>query len=221
MLSAVVFDFDGTIANTLPFTFKKIIEIAKKMKIKKINDLAQKELIKKIRSSTYEKLLKEFEISWLKYPLIIWEIKKAQKELGKEIDKIKPFPKIDRVLKKIKREKLQIFILSSNIKSSIETFIKNHNWQELIDDIYTGSNLLGKDKDLIYMLKKHKLKKDEVIYVADELRDVLACKKIGIEMIGVAWGLHYPRLLKEYGAKFIAKKPEDILLALSDRLSNK
>jgi phosphoglycolate phosphatase-like HAD superfamily hydrolase len=211
MLSAVIFDFDGTLADTLPYTFKKIIEIAKKLKIKKINDLKEKQVIEAIRKYSYQELLKKFEVSWLKYPLIIWEIKKAQKELGKNIDKIKPFKGINNLLKKIKQNNLKILILSSNIKSNIERFIDKEGWQNLIDGVYAGGNLLGKDKDMINLLKKEKLKKDELIYVADEARDVLACKKAGIKMIGVAWGLHDKLLLKESGADLIIDKPEEIL----------
>jgi phosphoglycolate phosphatase len=64
---------------------------------------------------------------------------------------------------------------------------------------------------MIKLLKKEKLEKEEVIYVADELRDVLACKKAGIKMIGVSWGLHRQRLLKENRVDFIVKKPEEIM----------
>jgi len=210
MVTAVIFDFDGTLADTLPYTFKKIIEIAKKLKIRKIANLKEKQVIEAIRKYSYGELLKKFEISWLKYPLIIWEIKRAQRELGKDIEKIKPFKGIDILLKKIRQNNLKILILSSNIKSNIERFIDKEGWQNLIDGIYVGGNLLGKDKDMIKLLKKEKLKKEEVIYVADEVRDVAACKKAGIKMIGVAWGLHNKQLLNESGADLIVDKPEEI-----------
>ncbi|MCR4312791.1 MAG: HAD hydrolase-like protein, partial [Candidatus Roizmanbacteria bacterium] len=59
----VIFDFDGTIADTLPFSFKKFLEIAKLIKI---DDLSDKEIIKEIRSKSYQELLKgSFKRAWL------------------------------------------------------------------------------------------------------------------------------------------------------------
>jgi phosphoglycolate phosphatase len=48
-----------------------------------------------------------------------------------------------------------------------------------------------------------------VIYVGDETRDVEACKKVGIKIIGVTWGLHTPKALKKAGADYIINKPDE------------
>jgi phosphoglycolate phosphatase len=47
--------------------------------------------------------------------------------------------------------------------------------------------------------------------VADEVRDVLACQKAKIKMIGVSWGLAKSETLKKAGADLIIKKPSEIL----------
>jgi phosphoglycolate phosphatase-like HAD superfamily hydrolase len=64
---------------------------------------------------------------------------------------------------------------------------------------------------LINILKKEGLKTDEVYYVADEIRDALACQKAKIKMIGVSWGLAGERGLTKIKVDYIIKKPEEIL----------
>lgn len=205
-IKAIIFDFDGTIADTLPFTFKKIIEIAKKYKIKNNSDI-----VEKIKTLTPKELFKEFKISWFKTPFIIWEIKKTQKELFYHLDKIKIFPGIKNLLKSLKKRKIKVFIYSSNIKKNIEYFLKKNKINNYFEKIYVGRNLLGKDRDLINILKKENLKKEEVFYVADEIRDVLACHKAKINMIGVEWGLAGKKGFQEYKPNFLIKKPEKLL----------
>ena len=48
-IKVVIFDFDGTIANTMPFSFGRSLELLRKEKI----DLPEKEIIKKIKSNSY------------------------------------------------------------------------------------------------------------------------------------------------------------------------
>ncbi len=205
-IKAIIFDFDGTIANTLPYTFAKIIEIAKKYKIKEEN-----KIIEKLSSMTPKELLRSFNISWLKYPFIIWEIKKTQKLLYYHLDKIEVFSGIKKTVQLLNKKNIKVFIYSSNLKKNIDYFLEKNDLKKYFERVYVGSNLLGKNKDLENILKKEGLKKNEVLYVADEIRDVLACKKAGIKIIGVSWGLAGEKNLKKHNADFIIKKPLEII----------
>lgn len=208
MIKTLIFDFDGTIANTIPFTFKKILEINKKFNVFGKNE---KKIIEKIRTMDYKDLIKNFKISWMKIPLIVWEIKKSQEELYFQIEKIKVFSGIKNLLKNLNKKNISCYIYSSNTKKNIEKFLEVNNLKKYFKKIYTGSNLLGKDKDLIKILKKEKLKKEETLYVADEIRDFIACKKIDLKMIGVLWGMARKRGLTKKKIDYLVKKPKQIL----------
>ncbi len=211
MIKALIFDFDGTVADTLPYTFAKITELAKRYQIKN----KEEEIIEKIRRLEPKQLMKEFKISWFKFPIVIWEIRKAQRLLLEKINQIKIFPNLKKVLKELNKQGYLLFIYSSNIKKNIDAFLEKEKIDHLFKKIYTGNNLLGKEKDLRNILKKEGLKKEEVVYVADEARDVLACQKADIKMIGVSWGLAGEKTLQSLKVDFLVKEPAEILKILT------
>jgi len=205
-MKTIIFDFDGTIANTLPFHFKKVIEIAKKYKI---TNLSEKEIIQEVRSKSPRQLMTEFKLSWLKLPSVFSVIKQAQKELNKSIEQIKIFPGIDKVLKRLKKNYC-VGILSSNIKENIDKFLQL-NKLEIFNFVYCESNIFGKDKALNNLVKKFNLLKENVYYIGDEVRDIEGCQKAGIKIISVGWGLHDKKLLLKYYPDYFAEKPEEII----------
>ena len=208
----VIFDFDGTIADTLPFSFQKFLEMAKLLQIDNLND---KQIINEIRSKSYQELLSgSFKKAWLKLPFVVNMIKNMQVELEKEMDKIKLFPGIKKFLFDLKKEGYKLVIISSNRKENIDKFIK-FNKLNVFDFVHGKTDLFGKAGYLKKFLKDFNLKKSEVIYIGDEIRDVEACHKVGIKMIGVSWGLHTMEALKKNGADYIVNKPIDILKIIS------
>lgn len=207
MIKYIIFDFDGTIADTLPYSFQKFLEIAKLLKI---DDLSDKEIIKEIKSKSYQELLKgSFKRAWLKLPYVVNMIKNMQIELEKEMLRIKFFPGVKKFLFDLKKKGYKLAIISSNRIENIDKFIK-HNNLDIFDFVHGKTDLFGKASHLGKFLRDFNLKKSEVIYIGDEIRDVEACHKVGIKIIGVSWGLHTIEALKKAGVDYIARKPIEI-----------
>jgi len=206
MINTVIFDFDGTIANTLPYTFRNLFELLKEEKV----NINEQKMIKDVRSKNFQELMKEWKISWVRLPFILGKIKQIQKDLFNEIEKIKFFPGIKKLLVELKRKNYILAILSSNLDNNIIKFLKLNNL-DYFDYIHCGSEILGKSVAISNFIKENGWKKEESIYVGDELRDLEACQKSGVKMIGVSWGLNTTEILKKRGADFIASKPSKIL----------
>lgn len=207
----VIFDFDGTIADTMPYSFGKSLELLRKEKI----DTPEKQIIKKIRSSNYIELMKEFKLSWLKIPFILRIIEQTQKDLYLYIEKIRIFPGMKKFLFDLKKEGYKLAIISSNRKENIDKFIK-FNKLNVFDFVHGKTDLFGKAGYLEKFIKDFNLKKSEVIYIGDEIRDVEACKKVGIKIIGASWGLHTFEALQKNGVDYIVKKPSEILKIINE-----
>ncbi len=206
MIKTIIFDFDGTIADTLSFTWRRIINYLKKEKITDKHDTA---IIEEIRTKSYSELISHFKISWLRLPLILLEIRKAQKDLYPVMDKIKIYEGMTEILNNMKKRGYKLGILSSNNKENIDKFLKLNNLK-VFDFVKCGRNLFGKDKAIRKIIKDYHLKKDEILYVADEVRDIEACSKAGIKIISVTWGFNIRELLAKYKPDWIIDKPEEI-----------
>lgn len=56
---------------------------------------------------------------------------------------------------------------------------------------------------------------NELIYVGDEVRDVKACLKAGVLVIGVTWGLNCRNALEASGASFGVDHPSELLAVIN------
>ena len=59
-------------------------------------------------------------------------------------------------------------------------------------------------------MEKHNLKPQEIIYVGDEVRDIQACKKIGVKIIAVSWGYNSKEILDREKPDYLVNKPIEI-----------
>lgn len=206
-MKALIFDFDGTIANTLPIIFAKTIQISKKYKINK----EAREILNLVSQLPLWLLLKELKISWVKIPSILWEVKQAREEMFTEIEHTQLFDGMKELLTELVNRGIKLYIYSSNSHKNVIKFLEKEKIISLFKKIYIGGGLFGKSKGLIKILKRENLTNEEVFYVTDEIRDVLACQKVNIRVIGVNWGLAGAEALSQAQATFIIKKPAEIL----------
>lgn len=205
-LKTIVFDFDGTIANTLPEAVRILSGILPKFNLRKING----DDIKFFRQNGMRKTIKNIGLPWHKILMINGKIRE---EMKKRIEKLDLIKGIKKVLLRLKKEGYTLGILTGNSKESVEKFLKK-NKLEIFDFIDNDKGILSKHIALKKMMKSLNLKKTDYVYVGDEVRDIEACKKVGVKMIAVSWGFNDYEVLKKYNPDWLVKEPKKILDAL-------
>ena len=113
------------------------------------------------------------------------------------------------VIKKLNK-KYKLGIVSSNSKENIEKFVELNNLMSCFDFVLNYSLFFGKSKVFKKIMRKNKLEKNELVYIGDEVRDIIAAKKAGIGIIAVVWGMNNKIILKRKKPSFIADKPSEI-----------
>ncbi len=177
----VIFDFDGTLANTLDLVARIYNDNAGSFGAKQI-DLSN---MPHYRRLGYKKAMKEAGIRWTVLPKLVLFI---SREMKKHMGEVKPYEGIVPTLKKLQSDGVSIGVLTSNNAGLVHDFFKAHDFPTF-DFVVSEKTLFGKEKALKRILKRHGLQREQVLYVGDEPRDITSCNKAGIKVIGVTWGV--------------------------------
>lgn len=208
-IKALLFDFDGTIADTHDASLAIVNRLAPQFGYPRIDE----EQLKILKRSHYLEVFKYLGISRFKLPCLVRQIKQ---ELNREIADLEVYPGIDTVLNHLRHQHYFLGIVTSNSEANVLTFLQNNHLDHLFDLVHSGTTLLGKHKILKRVLRQHQLQTHEVVYVGDETRDIEAAKKSLIPIISVAWGFNAPELLAQYHPDFLIETPAELLQILQN-----
>lgn len=200
----IIFDFDGTIADTIDLAINIYNGISSEYSSKPVREEDRKLL----RKSRPHELLKQHGVSNLKLLRILLRVRK---EMNNLVHGLMPVKNITDSLREIRNEGFQLGILTSNSEKNVREFLADNGLSEMIDFIYSGKSLFGKDKVLQRLFDNEKISGESVIYVGDETRDIEASRKAGIPVIAVTWGLNNKDVLSAMNPDQIADTPKDLL----------
>ena len=204
----VIFDFDGTIADT----FDAIIRIYNSIATKHSCHPIEMSDIEGCRSEKMLVVMKRYGVSSFKLPFLSLEIKKKLKQ---EIDTINTIPDIKNALFSIKSEGYNLGIMTSNTVENVNLFLEKHNLSSLFDFVYSGKNIFGKGKVVSQLLKEQSIRKENAVYIGDETRDIEALNHINVPIVAVSWGFNSRTALEEANPTQIAHTPNDLLMCIN------
>jgi phosphoglycolate phosphatase len=199
----IIFDFDGTLADSIDAALHIYNRVAPEYNCKPIIGEAR-ELLSARNPTRY---FKEYGVTPFKLFLLIIRVRK---ELGKQIENIPLIEGIEKSLRDLHNAGFQLGILTSNARKNVERFLAYHQLNDLFSFIYSGRHLFGKDKVIRRIIRKEKLEEGTIAYIGDETRDVLAMKKAGIPVIAVAWGLSSAEKLKTLYPNKLLLNPDEL-----------
>lgn len=197
MREAVIFDFDGTLADTLEAGRRIFNRMAPDFGFREV----PKEEVSELRHLNLRQLLKTLEVKQRHVPAIL---RRGKKLLREELPKLRPCEGVFEQLDHIRSRAARCGILTSNSVENVEFFLTKHGVREHFDFISSCSKLKGKAKYLKAIARTYTLQPSAMIYVGDEVRDVKAAKKAGVPMVAVGWGFNSVEALK-------ASEPDELV----------
>ena len=197
----LIFDFDGTIADSLETAILIFNNLAPNFGFNKIDGPE----VKILRNSNPKEILKKLGVSWFSIfrLLILFGIAKYQ--FGKKVKFLKPIKGMSEVIRDLKKQGFRMGIITINSKKNVEKFLKNNNLH-YFNFIYAGG-LFSKHKSIEKFIKKHKLIPEQIVYIGDEVRDIEAAHSSGVKIVSVSWGFNSREILQKFNPEKVVDKP--------------
>ena len=201
----VIFDFDGTLADSFPWFLDVFDILAERFKFRKLD----RSNLDALRRMDNRELLKALDVPMWKVPMIGAHAKALQSE---NLNNIKLFDGISDVFDELNRRGIAIAVVTSNDRDNVETVLGASSVR--VSHYDCGASLFGKAAKFRAVIKAAGVSASETLSIGDEARDIEAARECGISAGAVSWGYAAPeRLLAERPDHMFAL-PSDIVAAI-------
>lgn len=205
-MKTIIFDFDGTIADSLEVTIGIYRDLTNDRRVLTADE------VEELRKLPLLKVASAIGVPLWKVPFLV---RKGRKIMHSRLGDIKVFDDLPHVFEKLKADGYDLRIVSSNSIENVQTFLKKHDLDAYFTDIHGSVGLFSKARVLRKIIKKDKLQCNMTYYIGDEARDIIASRKAGIRIISVAWGYNHESLLRDLQPYAIARTPHELYDILS------
>jgi len=191
----VIFDFDGTLADSFPWALTIVNDLADQYGIRRVEEGE----IDTLRGMSTRALAKHLHVPWHKVPRIAHDMRRRMQA---EIDRIPLVEGMDRLLARLEETGVLMAVVSSNTRDNVRRVLGPENSRR-IDFYECGVALLGKTGRFRKVLKRSKVRAHEALCIGDELRDLEAAHKAHIPFGGVTWGYNLADALRAHSPRAV------------------
>lgn len=186
----LIFDFDGTMADTAPMIRAIYTEMAEQNNWRAMTD----EDYEKLRKGSLRQARKWAGIHVWQLPLII---RSAKKLMHQESEKVQLFPEVTELIRELDDKDYHLYVLSRNSIGTIKHVLERYGIQGHMQVLRRRKRTLGSKTIAIKrLLRQQGYDKNDVWMIGDEVRDIQAAHRSGIKSIAVTWGIQDKSILK-------------------------
>lgn len=203
-MAFLIFDFDGTIADTLD----AIVRITNRIAPEYGYSPTTPEKLRYYQSLSTQEMLRQSEIPLFRLPFLL---RRVRHEMGAELDTVAIAPHLAPTLRELTAKGHHLMIMSSNSRRNIHYFLKKHAIEDVFETVQGGVGLLSKSRVLKRIVQRGGIDFSQVIYVGDETRDVDASNQVGILVAAVTWGFSSREALAAQDPSFLIDHPRQLI----------
>lgn len=189
MIQLVVFDFDGTLADSFPWFTAELNAVARDWGFRQVapEDAAR------FRRLGADAIFRELQVPRWKIP---WIARDLRRRMARDIDRIALFDGIPTLLRQLSASERCVAITSSNALDNIRTVL-GEDLSEGIRAFECGAALNGKAPRLKRLSRRFGVATAAILYIGDEVRDIAAARRAGAQAGAVTWGYNCASVLRD------------------------
>ena len=175
----VIFDFDGTLADTYPAFVRALESVIASQGLAPIGS----EELEGFRGGHGRALMRRLGVRWWQVPRVSAAMLKA---ITKERDSILLFVGAADLLARLADAGIRIAIVSSNSEENVRAVLGQASRH--VDIFECGAKVFGKRRKFLRVLRQAGVDAFHAVAVGDELRDHDAARAAGVRFAAVTWG---------------------------------
>jgi len=204
----IIFDFDGTLADTFS-SFVGVFDLAAdKYGFKRLDREHQDTL----RGLDARQIMAHHDIPLWKVPAIARFMRAA---MAADSANITPFAGIERVLRALHAHGIMLAIVTSNSRANVRAIL-GPDLLALFSHVECGASLFGKLPKVRKVLGAAGVAPEHAMLIGDEIRDAKAAADAGIDFGAVAWGFNHVDALAAHHPRRIFRHVDDLLVLSPD-----
>ena len=200
-MKTLIFDFDGTLGDSFELAIDIAVEITGMPR-------ASAEKIDHLRRLPLLRAIKEIGVPFRKIPGLIV---KGRQRMLERMNEVAPFDGIPEVLKSLHAAGYHLLVISSNSEKNVRSFLRTNNLEPYFDGVYGSASIFNKALTLKKVIRRNKLEVADCFYIGDEVRDIVAAARVGVEPVAVAWGYQAAEALQEYHPYALLDHPKELM----------
>jgi phosphoglycolate phosphatase len=185
-----LFDFDGTLADSLPFFVSVFNHLAQQHHFKCINENKAEDF----RGYSVQKMMAHVGLPFWKLPIVARSFMTLMKENS---DSIRLFDGVSDLFQTLKASGITIGIVTSNSHENVHCILGPDN-MSCVTYIECGSSIFGKASRITRIIRESGMSSKHAIYFGDQAADLEAARKAKVTFGAVAWGYSSPEALKQH-----------------------
>ncbi len=198
----VVFDFDGTLANSSAWFAGIFNDIADRFGFRALTA----EQLHSLRGHSNREIIKQLGIPMWKMPFIA---RHMRQRVASDAESIPLFDGVSDLLRSLHGAGMTLAIVSSNSEANIRKILGQEN-ANAIHHYGCGAGLFGKARLLRSVIKRSSTSAKATLCVGDETRDIEAARQVGAWAAAVGWGYASMGGLRRFNPDIVFESIDEI-----------
>lgn len=205
--SLVAFDFDGTLADSLPWFFGMLNDMADRHGFRKVSEAE----IEMLRHRSSREIVQYLGVKPWRMPFMARDMRQRSAEAA-AAGVIRLFPGIPDLLAALAAAGIVIAVVSSNSESTIRHVLGPS--ADHVAHYACSASLFGKAHKFRQLSRRAGVPLQAMLSIGDEVRDIEAARSVGMATAAVTWGCAREGALREAGPDAVFQSVEELKRAL-------